>query len=183
MIVSAGNQETFTFAKSIGVGLVSSAINLTKICLFNRPDFILFIGSAGSYGNHQIFDIVESKNSSNIEMSFLENFSYTPIDNAVRIDTNLTKSEVVVNSSNYISTNQTLSKEFLQYNVELENMEFFSILSVAKEFEIPAFGIFVVTNYTNEDAHNDFLKNHKIAMEKLTQYLIEKNIIKIKAEE
>ena len=27
------------------------------------------------------------------------------------------------------------------------------------------------------------LKNHKIAMEKLTQYLIEKNIIKIKAEE
>ncbi len=80
MIVSAGNQETFTFAKSIGVGLVSSAINLTKICLFNRPEFILFIGSAGSYGNHKIFDIVESKNSSNIEMSFLENFSYTPID-------------------------------------------------------------------------------------------------------
>ena len=183
MIVSAGNQETFTFAKSIGVGLVSSAINLTKICLFNRPEFILFIGSAGSYGNHKIFDIVESKNSSNIEMSFLENFSYTPIDNVVRIDTNLTKSEVVVNSSNYISTNQTLSKEFLQYNVELENMEFFSVLSVAKEFEIPAFGIFVVTNYTNENAHNDFLKNHKIAMEKLTQYLIEKNIIKIKAEE
>lgn len=183
MIVSAGNQETFTFAKSIGVGLVSSAINLTKICLFNRPEFILFIGSAGSYGNHKIFDIVESKNSSNIEMSFLENFSYTPIDNAVRIDTNLTKSEVVVNSSNYISTNKTLSKEFLQYNVELENMEFFSVLSVAKEFEIPAFGIFIVTNYTNEDAHNDFLKNHKIAMEKLTQYLIEKNIIKIKAEE
>ena len=160
MIVSAGNQETFVFAKSIGVGLVNSAINLTKICLFDRPEFILFIGSAGSYGNHKIFDIVESKNSSNIELSFLENFSYTPIDNAVRIDTNLTKSEVVVNSSNYISTNQTLSKEF----------------------EIPAFGIFVVTNYTNENAHNDFLKNHKIAMEKLTQYLIEKNIIKIKAE-
>ena len=161
MIASAGNQEIFDFSKSIGVGLVSSAINLTKICLFNRPEFILFIGSAGSYGNHKIFDIVESKNSSNIEMSFLENFSYTPIDNAVRIDTNLTKSEVVVNSSNYISTNQTLSKEF----------------------EIPAFGIFIVTNYTNENAHNDFLKNHKIAMEKLTQYLIEKNIIKIKAEE
>ena len=89
MIVSAGNQETFVFAKSIGVGLVNSAINLTKICLFDRPEFILFIGSAGSYGNHKIFDIVESKNSSNIELSFLENFSYTPIDNAVRIDTTI----------------------------------------------------------------------------------------------
>ncbi|MDX4070185.1 purine-nucleoside phosphorylase [Aliarcobacter skirrowii] len=178
MIVSAGKQESFSFAKAIGVGLVESAINLTKICLFNRPEFILFIGSAGSYGNHNIFDIVESKNSSNIELSFLQNFAYTPIDNAVRIDTALTNSEVIVNSSNYISTNQILSKDFLQYNVELENMEFFSVLSVAKEFEIPAFGIFVVTNYTNENAHSDFIKNHKEAMNKLVKYLEDKNIIK-----
>lgn len=178
MIVSAGKQESFPFAKAIGVGLVESAMNLTKICLFNRPEFILFIGSAGSYGNHNIFDIVESKNSSNIELSFLQNFAYTPIDNAVRIDTALTNSEVIVNSSNYISTNQILSKDFLQYNVELENMEFFSVLSVAKEFEIPAFGIFVVTNYTNENAHSDFIKNHKEAMSKLVKYLEDKNIIK-----
>ena len=54
-------KKLLRFTKSIGVGLVSSAINLTKICLFNRPEFILFIGSAGSYGNHKIFDIVESK--------------------------------------------------------------------------------------------------------------------------
>ena len=178
MIVSAGKQESFSFTKAIGVGLVESAMNLTKICLFNRPEFILFIGSAGSYGNHNIFDIVESKNSSNIELSFLQNFAYTPIDNAVRIDTALTNSEVIVNSSNYISTNQTLSKEFLQYNVELENMEFFSVLSVAKEFEIPAFGIFIVTNYTNANAHSDFIKNHKEAMNRLVKYLEDKNIIK-----
>jgi nucleoside phosphorylase len=66
----------------------------------------------------------------------------------------------------------------LDYGVGIENMEFFSILSVAKEFEIPVAGIFVVTNYTNENAHEDFLKNHKEAMEKLTKYLLEKNIIK-----
>ncbi len=108
----------------------------------------------------------------------MQNSAYTPIDNAVRIDTALTNSEVIVNSSNYISTNQILSKEFLQYNVELENMEFFSVLSVAKEFEIPAFGIFVVTNYTNENAHSDFIKNHKEAMNKLVKYLEDKNIIK-----
>ena len=57
-------------------------------------------------------------------------------------------------------------------------MEFFSVLSVAKEFEIPVAGIFVVTNYTNENAHDDFIKNHKEAMEKLTNYLLDRNIIK-----
>lgn len=178
MIVSAGRNETFSFAKSIGVGLIESSINLTKTCLFNRPEFILFIGSAGSYGNHNIFDIVESKSSSNLELSFLQDFAYTPLDNAVKIDTNLTPSSVTVNSSNYITTNKDLAKNYLDYSIDLENMEFFSVLSVAKEFEIPAFGIFVVTNYTDENAHNDFIKNHKIAMEKLTNYLIEKNIIK-----
>ena len=178
MIVSAGRNETFPFAQTLGVGLVESAINLTKICLFNRPEYILFIGSAGSYGKYNIFDVVESKNSSNVELSFLENFSYTPIDNAIRIDTKLTSSEVVVNSSNYISTNENLSSQFLEFDIDLENMEFFSVLSVAKEFEIPAFGIFVVTNYTNENAHNDFIKNHKEAMKILVKYLEDKNIIK-----
>lgn len=178
MIVSAGRNESFPFAKSIGVGLIESSINLTKLCLFDRPEFILFVGSAGSYGNYDIFDIVESKNSSNVELSFLNNSSYTPLDNAIKIDTNFTKSEVVINSSNYISTDKTLAKEFLNYNIDLENMEFFSVLSVAKEFEIPAFGIFIVTNYTDKNAHSDFLKNHKIAMEKLIKYLEDKNIIK-----
>ena len=66
----------------------------------------------------------------------------------------------------------------IEKSIELENMEFFSILSVAKEFEIHVAGIFVITNYTNESAHEDFIKNHKEAMDKLTKYLIEKNIIK-----
>ncbi|OCL97318.1 purine-nucleoside phosphorylase [Arcobacter porcinus] len=180
MIVSAGKQESFPFAKAIGVGLVESAMNLTKICLFNRPEFILFIGSAGSYGKHNIFDIVESKSASNVELSYVQNLSYTPLDNIIEIGTNFTKSEVIVNSSNYISTNKELSKEFMDYNLELENMEFFSVLSVAKEFEIPAFGIFVVTNYTDENAHEDFVKNHNLAMQKLITYLEEKNIIKAK---
>ncbi len=183
MIVSAGRNESFNFATPIGVGLIESSINLTKICLFNRPEYILFIGSAGSYGKHNIFDIVESKSASNVELSFVQNFAYTPIDNIIEIGTNFTKSKTVVNSSNYISTNKELSKEFLAYNLELENMEFFSVLSVAKEFEIPAFGIFVVTNYTDSNAHEDFVKNHKSAMEKLIKYLEEKNIIKIKEEE
>ncbi|OCL84224.1 phosphorylase family protein [Arcobacter porcinus] len=180
MIVCAGRNERFQFAKEIGVGLIESSINLTKICLFNRPEFILFIGSAGSYGKHNIFDIVESKSASNVELSYVQNLSYTPLDNIIEIGTNFTKSEVIVNSSNYISTNKELSKEFMDYNLELENMEFFSVLSVAKEFEIPAFGIFVVTNYTDENAHEDFVKNHNLAMQKLITYLEEKNIIKAK---
>jgi nucleoside phosphorylase len=178
MIVCAGRNETFKFAEPIGVGLVESAINLTRQCLFNKPDILLFVGSAGSYGKHEIFDIIESKRATNLELSFLDNNSYTPLDNVLESENNMTRNDTVVNSSNYISTNFELSKKFNDYGLGIENMEFFSVLQVAREFEIPVAGIFVVTNYTNKNAHEDFLKNHKEAMSKLTQYLVEKKIIK-----
>lgn len=70
MIICAGRNETFKFAEPMGVGLIETSINLTRKCLFDKPDFILFVGSAGSYGEHNIFDIIESKRAANIELSF-----------------------------------------------------------------------------------------------------------------
>lgn len=70
MIICAGRNETFPFAHPIGVGLIESSINLTRICLFDKPDFLLFIGSAGSYGEHKIFDIIESKRAQTLSLDF-----------------------------------------------------------------------------------------------------------------
>ncbi len=170
MIICAGNNETFDFATPMGVGLVEMAMNLTRLCLFDKPEFLLFVGSAGSYGNHKIFDIVESKTAANIELAFLQNKAYTPIDNVVTTNTEGTK-EVVVNSSNYISTDPELTKNFLKFGVEIENMEFFSVLRIAQEFNIPAGGVFCVTNFTDSNAHADFLANHEKAKELLSEHV------------
>lgn len=176
MIICAGRNETFKFAEAMGVGLIESAINLTKKCIENKPDFIIFIGSAGSYGKHEIFDIIESKKASNIELSFLSNDSYTPLDKICESKNEMLRNDTIVNSSNYISTNEELCKKYNEYGIEIENMEFFSLVQVANEFNIPIAGVFIVTNYTNENAHKDFIKNHKVAMEKLTNYVLKKII-------
>jgi len=170
MIICAGNNETFSFATAMGVGLVEMSMNLTRLCMFDKPEFLLFVGTAGSYGHQNIFDIVESKTASNIELSFLENKSYTPLDNVVSTNTEGTK-DIVVNSSNYISTDAELAKNFLKFNVGIENMEFFAFLRIAQEFDIPAGGVFCVTNFTNKDAHEDFLKNHAQAKALLTKHV------------
>ena len=170
MIICAGNNENFEFATPMGVGLVETAMNLTRLCLFDKPEFILFVGTAGSYGNHKIFDIIESKTAANIELAFLEKKAYTPLDNVVSTQTDGSK-DIIVNSSNYISTDAELVKKFLNFGVEIENMEFFSVLRIAQEFDIPAGGVFCVTNYCNESAHADFLKNHDAAKEKLTLHV------------
>ncbi|MEA1914277.1 MAG: purine-nucleoside phosphorylase [Campylobacterota bacterium] len=180
MIICAGNNETFSYATPIGVGLIESAINLTRICLFDKPDFLLFVGSAGSYdeNSYKIFDIVESTSAANIELAFLNNDCYTPLENVFNSQTKMAENQTIVNSSNYISTNKKLAKNFLKYNIAIENMEFYSLLQVAKEFDIPVAGIFIITNYTNKEAHQDFIKNHQEAKAKLTAYLEIKNIIK-----
>ncbi len=47
MIVCAGNNETFDFALPIGVGLIESAMSLTRLCLMEKPDFLLLSGVLG----------------------------------------------------------------------------------------------------------------------------------------
>lgn len=170
MIICAGNSETFDFALPTGVGLVETAMNLTRLCLFDKPEYILFVGTAGSYGSHTIFDIVESKTAANIELSFLQKNSYTPLDNVISTQTE-DKKDVIINSSNYISTDLTLASGFEPLGVSLENMEFFSVLRVAQEFDIPAGGVFCVTNLCDKNAHADFLKNHDEAKRRLTDHV------------
>ena len=70
MIICAGDIEQFSFAEPIGIGLIDTSINLTRLCLMTPPEYLLFIGTAGSYGMHDIFDIVESKSAANIENGF-----------------------------------------------------------------------------------------------------------------
>ncbi len=170
MIICAGNNETFSFATPMGVGMIETSINLTRLCLFDKPEFLLFVGSAGSYGKHKIFDIIESKTASNIELAFLEKNAYTPLENVVSTNTNGTK-DIIINSSNYISTNKELSNKFNNFGVELENMEFFAVLKIAQEFDIPCGGVFCITNYTDKNAHQDFLKNSAKAKELLEEYI------------
>lgn len=170
MIICAGNNETFSFATPMGVGLIEMSMNLTRLCLFDKPEFLLFVGSAGSYGKHKVFDIIESKTASNIELAFLEKNAYTPLENVVSTNTQNTK-DIIVNSSNYISTNKDLCSKFNNFGVELENMEFFAVLKIAQEFKIPCGGVFCVTNYTDKNAHQDFLKNSPRAKELLEEYV------------
>lgn len=170
MFICAGESEQFNFALPVGIGITDVAINLTKLCMSEKPKFIFFVGTAGSYGEKQIFDIIESKTAANIENSFFNAGAYTPIDNMVSSAEDVSR-ETIINSSNYITTDPEISKAYLKKNIHLENMEYYAVLKVARSFGIPVAGAFIVTNYCNENAHEDFMSNHAEAIQKLTEYI------------
>ena len=171
MIICAGEREQFAFANPMGIGLIDMAMNLTQYCIVKRPEFILFVGTAGSYGNHKIFDIIESQSATNIENSFFNAKSYTPIKNMIATKEDVSR-ETIVNSSNYITTDMSLGKHYIKQGIGLENMEFYAVLKVAQKFQIPAGGTFIITNYCNANAHQDFINNHQEAIEILTDYIM-----------
>jgi nucleoside phosphorylase len=170
MFVCAGQSEQFDFAVPVGIGLEDVAINLTQICMLKKPEFLFFVGTAGSYGKKKIFEIIHSKTATQIEHGLLRGDAYSPIDNMVSAAENVS-CETLVNSSNYITANTKIAAHYLAKGIDLENMEFYAILKVAKKFGIPAAGVFIVTNYCNAAAHEDFLKNHQEAMARLTHYI------------
>ncbi len=174
MIVCAGESEQFGFAAPVGIGLMDAAMTLTALCITEKPKEICFVGTAGSYGEIEKMQIIESSAAANIENSFFTASAYSPIENIVSCETS--KKQPIVNSSNYITTDSTLAVHYLKKNIHLENMEFYAIVKVAQRFDIPVRGIFCVTNYCDADAHKDFLKNHKEAMRLLTRYITSKNI-------
>lgn len=180
MFVCAGNGEDFEFANSIGVGIVESAINLSRICEQQKPKYLIFVGSAGSYDmNMPLLELCISEEAVQIESSFLFDKSYTPISLYTKSPQNvscetfhniksLDLKSVSVNSSNYITIDSNIAKTFKDKGIVLENMEFFSVLSVGKKFDIPALGIFCVSNYCHSQAHEEFIKNQAAVMQKLS---------------
>ncbi len=187
MFICAGKLESFEFAKSIGIGLIDSSIELTRICLQQVPKSLIFLGSAGSYNeNVNIGDIYYSFKATQIEISYLQNKSYTPIDNAIEISHNLNVScetfnklsnklanikQATINSSNYITSTSKYNSTMINIGITLENMEFFSVLKVSQIFKIPCIGIFCVSNFVNESAHEEFIKNHYLIKEKLKDFI------------
>jgi len=172
MFICAGEQEQFDFAVPMGIGLIDVAMNLTALCLSEKPAFLFFVGTAGSYGEKKIFDIILSKTATQIENSFFNAQAYTPIDNMLSTAEDVSR-ETIINSSNYITTDETLGEAYIAKNIHLENMEYYAVLKVAKKFSIPVSGAFIVTNYSNKQAHKDFIANHKEAMKRLTTYIKE----------
>ena len=104
MYICAGEIEQFSFAKAVGIGLVDVAINLTKLCLEQKPQEIIFVGTAGSYGDKKIFDIIQTNSATHIENSFFTNQSYTPIESSISLKSLDVSHETIVNSSDYITT-------------------------------------------------------------------------------
>ncbi len=180
MILCAGEIESFPFARAIGIGLIDVASNLTALVLKQRPQKLLFVGTAGSYGRRKPLELCHAFAATQLEACFFRQGCYSPIENKIVTEppSDVSRETVVtVNSSNYITTDASIAQHYLRYNIDLENMEFFAVMRIAQRFGLPVEGVFVVSNYCDAHAHQAFLANHEEAKQKLEAYLQKKGYL------
>jgi nucleoside phosphorylase len=174
MILCAGNNELFgSLAHPIGVGPINAAMNLAMLLSRQKPQKLLFIGTAGSYGEFGEFELITSSRAANVEIGAFQKLSYTPlphqVESSIKGDVSRgTFASTTINSSSYITSDEAQMRLFHESGLGAENMEFFALMSVAKAFGVELIGLFCITNMCDERAHDDFVRNHAKAKELLT---------------
>lgn len=171
LFVSAGRMETFDFATPIGVGMINAAINLSKILAHKKYEKIIFLGSCGVYDEDLPLKRLFLANTFTQYEHPKSSSFYSPIE--LEIIINIPKSKLIqasVNSSNHICKDKLKAYKYKEAKCMLENMESFSVASCAKAYGCELGVLLCSTNYCDENAHENFMKNYKLSNEMLEDY-------------
>ncbi len=169
--------------KTLGIGYLEAALQLNKMLQDKPYSRIIFLGTAGAYSKElPIGEIVSVSQISLLNLGEVLGHSYIPkkyssyksslhIHSATQpLTTNCLSSLEITKSSDF-------SKKIIEYyklqTALVENMELYGVAKVATEHNIPWSAFLGITNYTNENAHQDWKANHEIVSENLGKTLLE----------
>jgi nucleoside phosphorylase len=171
-----------------GVGFLDTLYNLHRYLNKNKEvKSIVFLGSAGAYrhskrkigdlcfSNKFVYkDIAEVKNMVKVP-DVINKHIMTEID--PRFDGLFKRNkfvEAVTNSTNYITLIDLEMEELVDslYEVDLENMEAFSIAYVANRLGLNFVGLFYITNYVGANGSLDWNNNWRLGSNILQDCII-----------
>jgi len=190
-VYAGGSQRLKVHFHQSGVGMLASAVSLTKMVLEDKPDLIIQVGIAGCFDHSQpLGKVVVIADESVADMGVqedgkwkdifdlkLEKSSYHPFEkrklpNPWLTTYNLLKlPEVSAITVNEITTNPERMQQLVKkYSPLPESMEGAALHYVCREVQIPFLQIRAISNYIGErDKTNWNLKN---AIENLNQTLL-----------
>lgn len=136
-----------------GIGMVNTAVSLTKELVSNKYDLVINMGVAGAFSedlvNGCVVEVIEDNFS---EIGFendLEFMQFTDFDIQTRFysspRTNLKQVRAITVNTVH-GNNNTISKIFKREKADIETMEGASVFKVCEEFNIPCLQIRSISN-------------------------------------
>jgi len=175
VFVCAGRTEVFEFAKSVGVGMVEAALGVAEILRESKFDEVVFVGTCGLYDKRdELLKIYEVFKVENLEMSGVLSLAYSPLFEMTEKIKSVIKtpnvSRETFNSSNFITTDAKTAQKFSSFFVG-ENMELYGVKVACERAGVAWRGILCATNYCDQNAHKNYVKNIKEAKKRLEKYI------------
>ena len=159
LIVAATNSEitseTIKLLSNLitGVGMVNTAINLTKELVENEYDIVVNIGVSGSFSSDILIgDVVEVVEDNFSEIGFengvsFSEFSELNVKTSYEIKGGTTLRKVKSITVNTVHGNEkSIDKIVKRLNPDIESMEGAAVFQVCKKFKIPCVQIRSISN-------------------------------------
>lgn len=168
--------------KSLGIGFLAAGVSLEKI-LNENPDIghVYFIGTAGAYSkNLAIGDIVQVTKTNLLNLGSIYEKSYVPqpyLQHSAKINSALgAKAKLVdclssMEITKSLEASQIICEKHQRERELVENMELYGVASVASKHRMPWTAILGITNYTDENGHQNWQDNHSSVSQKLCALL------------
>lgn len=161
------------------VGMVNTAINLTKELLRNQYDLVINMGVAGSFSNElKNGDVVEVVEDNFSEIGFENELGITKFTDFDLKTKYLNKSRTSLKKVRAITVNTvhgrdyTISEVVERENSEIESMEGASVFKVCEEFNVACIQIRSISNKVERRNKNSWelelaIKNLNLEVEKI----------------
>jgi len=166
-----------------GVGMVNTAVNLTKELVNNNYDLVINMGIAGSFNSLiKVGDVVEVEEDILSEIGFEDGNSFSEFTDINIQNSYKNQSRTSLKKVNSITVNtvhgneESIAEIKTRLNPDIESMEGAAVLKVCQEFNIPCMQIRSISNKLekrNKDNWNIELaiKNLNSEVEKILEKL------------
>ncbi len=166
-----------------GVGMVNTAVNLTKELVNNNYDLVINMGIAGSFNSLiKVGDVVEVEEDILSEIGFEDGNSFSEFTDINIQNSYKNQSRTSLKKVNSITVNtvhgneESIAEIKTRLNPDIESMEGAAVLKVCQEFNIPCMQIRSISNKVekrNKDNWNIELaiKNLNSEVEKILEKL------------
>ncbi len=179
LICAAWNEEiksvsAATLVAALGIGYLEAALELTRILdQHQNISEIIFLGTCGSYNQDlAIGDIVTVSSARLLELGEAQGLAYN-VRKGLSYESGAEGLPCLCSME--ITKSSELSARILEYygfKQAVENMELFGVARVATERGIKWSARLAVTNYTDLNAHQDWLVNHQQLSKQLGESLL-----------
>jgi nucleoside phosphorylase len=170
----------------VGIGAIEAGIRLSEKLAREKYDKIIFLGTAGAYKNSDLVigDLISANSTIFVSGTHLLGKAYFP---------ELFKKEIQIESTYFdfpqkkvatvmeITKNDELAEKIsLEYSLEVEHMEIFSLARVCERKNIEFSAYLGIANFVGKDSHKEWLENNEKVAENLQKYLLKHSNILIK---